>query len=111
MFGRTGVKMRLTDETWRQKDKLRGKCDYCHKRRLVGRKTKFCDECYYEWNRVVDKYMDGDPFWPLKAAAVETGIPLPAAIEMGVPVCACGNLVEYEMNNGKCFTCNGGRPE
>ncbi len=60
--------MRLTDEANRQKDKVRGKCDYCHLRRLIGKETKFCDECLYEWNRVVDEHFDGDPFYPLKVA-------------------------------------------
>jgi hypothetical protein len=56
------------DNANRQPDKIRGKCDHCHKRRLIGKDTLFCDECLYEWNRVTDKYMDGDPFLPLKVA-------------------------------------------
>lgn len=53
---------------WTQNNKVRGKCDYCNKKRLVNRKTKFCDECYYEWNLGVDKYMDGNPFTVFEAA-------------------------------------------
>lgn len=60
--------MRLTDEANRQKDKVRSWCEYCLKRRLVGRETRFCDECLYDWNVVVDEHFDGDPFYPLKIA-------------------------------------------
>jgi hypothetical protein len=54
------------DKANRQKNKVRGKCDYCGNRRLVGKKTRFCDECVHEWNRVVDEHFDGDPFYPLR---------------------------------------------
>jgi hypothetical protein len=54
-------------QKWPRREKRhRGKCDYCHKRRIIGNRTEFCRECLIEWDRVVDKYFDGDPFYPLK---------------------------------------------
>jgi hypothetical protein len=47
----------------------RGKCDYCHKRRLLNKRSQFCRECWENWNQVVDEHFDGDPFAPLKYAA------------------------------------------
>lgn len=44
------------------------KCEYCHKRRQVHPDTLFCAECTRHFNMVVEKYLDGDPLTPLKAA-------------------------------------------
>ena len=46
-----------------------GECDFCHKFKVVNPRTKFCRECKEHWDMVVEKYLDGNPLTPLKAAA------------------------------------------
>ena len=48
---------------------VRGKCDYCHKSRMVSTETQFCRECFEHFNCVTNKYFDGNILAPLKAAA------------------------------------------
>jgi hypothetical protein len=50
-----------------------GECDYCHEFKVVGARTKLCRECREHYRMVVDKYLDGDPLTPLKAAAYLIG--------------------------------------
>jgi hypothetical protein len=48
---------------------MMAKCDMCKLRTRVNSKTGVCAPCRRNFNRVVEKYFDGDPFLPLKVAA------------------------------------------
>ena len=47
--------------------RVRGNCDYCGKRRMIGKRTQFCRECEGDIQYTVEKYFDDDPFAPMRA--------------------------------------------